>query len=122
MKTAAVVTWVALVVVLGASAVVSHTRSTRSARADVRGVIERYGDGTIVVESATAGLREVRIDARTVVWEMKERLPGPDAGLAGAPATLADLRPRACGGRVWWRSASARSRSRAEIGVWDTGR
>jgi len=121
MKRAAVVTWVALVVVLGASAVVSRTRSTRSARADVRGIIELYGDGTIVVETATAGLREVRIDARTVVWEMKERLPGPDAALAGTPATLADLRP----GRaavVWVEIGFSAIPVAREIGVWDTGR
>jgi hypothetical protein len=78
MKTAARATLIALVCLLGVSAMIPRPRAPRP---DVAGTIELYGEGSIVIESSTAGLREVRVDARTRVYDQE------------APATSVDLRP-----------------------------
>ena len=77
MKTAAQTTFIGLVLLFGVSAAIPRPR----ARPDVAGTIELYGEGSIVIESTTAGLREVRVDAHTRVYDQDAR------------ATSAELRP-----------------------------
>jgi hypothetical protein len=121
MRTAGVVVVIGLVAVLGASLVVSRMGRSRAAQPDVTGIVQLYGDGTLVIETPTAGLREVRVDARTVVRDMSGLARARDRGSGGAPAMLADLRP----GRtvaLWFRVALDPTRVAAEIDVWGTSR
>jgi hypothetical protein len=72
---------VIVLVLLGAASVVVHrVRSPRSRLPSVGGIIQLYGDGTIVIET-TAAIREVRVDGRTIVRDVD------------SAASLADLRP-----------------------------
>jgi hypothetical protein len=120
-KTAGVVSLIALLAVLGASVAPLRAGRTNWVRPDVAGVIELFGDGTIVVETATAGLREVRVDGSTVVRELTAQSSIRDGDLAGAVATLAGLRP----GRFAIMSVRPGPGALAvarEIGVWGEGR
>jgi hypothetical protein len=84
MKRAAYATLIGLVGLLGISAALPHPRA---ARPDVAGTIELYGEGSIIIESTTAGLREVRVDARTRVYDQDVLITS--AGLRpGRPATV----------------------------------
>jgi hypothetical protein len=116
-----IVVFAGLLGVLGASTIVSRVRSPRPPRADVSGIIQLYGNETIVVETTTAGLREVRIGPETVIRDLGERTSGPEGEIAGAPAALGDLRPgRAV--NVWTRVALAALPVAREIAVWGKGR
>jgi hypothetical protein len=110
------VAWLGLVVVLAGSVVASRLGSSQTP--DVVGVVELYGDGSLVIDTSMVGLRDVRVDAATVVRDVGPA--GRDGGRAGAPVTLADLRPG--------RSVAVRLREglgpavAGEIDVWGTGR
>jgi hypothetical protein len=94
--------------------------ASRSEPPDVVGIVEGYGNGAVVVETSTAGMREVRVDGSTIVRDLGER-PGRDAGASGRPASLADLRP----GRSiasWSREGLHPVPVAGRIDVWGRGR
>jgi len=121
MRTAGVVGLIGLLVVFVASIVVSRTPASHPARPDIAGTIQLFGDGTIVVETVTSGLREVLVDARTVVRDMGRLEPNPHGGFSGAPATLADLRPGRAA-MVWVEKRRGLVPVASEVGVWGDGR
>jgi hypothetical protein len=118
MRTAGVVTWIVLLAVLGASVVAPRGGASPP---DVVGTVQLYGDGTLVIETSTAGPREVRIDPSTLV-----RDPGGPPGSRDdrgprTPVTLGDLRP----GRtvaVWYRTGLDPRAVAGAIDVWGKGR
>jgi hypothetical protein len=115
MKRAGTIALLGFLAVLGASLLVS-----RSERPDVVGIVQLYANGAVVVETWTAGLREIRVDGSTMVRDLGER-PGRDAGASGRPASLADLRP----GRTiasWWREGLHPVPVAGRIDVWGRGR
>jgi len=92
MKRAAYGTVIGLVGLLGISAALPHPRA---ARPDVAGTIELYGEGSIIIESTTAGLREVRVDARTRVYDQDVLVTSADS------AAVWDLLSDADAQRPW---------------------
>ena len=115
MKRAGTIALLGFLAVLGGSLVAS-----RSDRPDVVGIVQLYANGAVVVETSTAGLREIRVDGKTMVRELGER-PGRDVGASGQLASLADLRP----GRSiasWRRQSLDPVPVAGRIDVWGPGR
>jgi hypothetical protein len=115
MKRAGTIALLAFLAALGGSLLASHSQ-----RPDVAGIVQLYANGAIVVETSTAGLREIHVDPTTVVRDFGDR-PGRDAAVAGRVASLADLRP----GRwvaAWWREGLHPVPVAGRVDVWGRGR
>lgn len=93
-----------IIAIVGVLLVCVERPRPRAARSDVAGTIELYGNGSIVIETATEGLREVQVNPRTHVLEDGMRV----RALALRPGRLAAV----------WLDAGTTPPTAREIVVW----